>query len=42
MYLSQIITDDGLYDNVHTVSKGSRQIGEYIFEKIESNKLLNY
>ena len=37
MYLENIISEDGVYDAVHTNDKGSRQIGEYIYKEIFQN-----
>ena len=34
MFLEQPITEKGVYDDVHTNNLGSKQIADYLFEKI--------
>ena len=34
MYLEKVITDQGVYDDLHTNNLGSRQISEYLLKKI--------
>ena len=34
MYLTETISEDGVYDGVHSNAKGSRQIANYIYKNI--------